>query len=94
MAEFEEVKVKLESNDDDLNDPFLSGRKVPDSQWSYYDAESFLEQLPDMHAVKEEFGFSPIAQNQIKSGSLEGLGLPIGVDRHAKGNGVAFGCGD
>jgi hypothetical protein len=57
MAEFEEVKVKLEPNDDDLNDPFVSGRKVPDSQRSYYDAESFLEQLPGMHAVKEEFGF-------------------------------------
>jgi hypothetical protein len=49
MAEFEEVKVKLEPNDNDLNDPFMSGRKVSDSQRSSYDAESF-------HTVKEEFG--------------------------------------
>ena len=77
MAEFEEVKVKLEPSGNDLNNPFVSGRKVPDSQRSYYDAESFLEQLPDMHAVKEEFSFSPIAQNQVKSGSPEGLGCQL-----------------
>jgi hypothetical protein len=57
MAKFEEAKVKLEPNDNDLNDPFVSGGKVLDSQQSDYDAESFLEQLPGMHAVKEEFGF-------------------------------------
>jgi hypothetical protein len=83
MAEFEEVKVKLEPNNDDLHDPFVSGRESADSQRSYNNAECFIEQLPGMHAVKEKFGFSPIAQNEIKSGSPEGLRLPTGVDRWA-----------
>lgn len=63
MAEFEEAKVKLEPNDDDLNDPFVSARELTDSQRSYYDAECFMEQLLGMHTVKEEYDFSPIAQN-------------------------------
>jgi hypothetical protein len=82
-TEFEDVKVKLEPNGDDLNDPFVASMEAFDSQRSCYDAECFIEQLPGMHAVKEEFGFSSIAQNQIKSGSPEGLRLPPGKDREA-----------
>jgi hypothetical protein len=39
--------------------------------------------LPGMHAVKEEFSFSLVAQNEIKSGSPEGRGLLTSVDRGA-----------
>jgi T5orf172 domain len=69
MAEFEEAKVKLEPKDDDLNDLFVSAGELTDSQRSCNDAECFIEQLFGMHTVKEEFGFSSIAQDQIKSGS-------------------------
>jgi hypothetical protein len=69
MAKFEEAKVKLEPDDDDLNDPFVSDRELTDSQRSCYDTECFVEQLLGIHTVKEEFGFSSVAQNQIKSGS-------------------------
>ena len=78
-TESEEVKVKLEP-EDDLNDVFLSGMEASNSQESYHDAESFAEPSSGTVANMVEVGTLSTDQQQTSDVASEGLELPIGRD--------------